>query len=59
MELHPQVCYILLLTKLWTTIGFGINKNSDNESKGLHDRGAHLFFIPICFKTQNIANYSQ
>lgn len=58
MELYPQVCYILLLTKLWITMGFGINKNFDNKSKELCDGGAYLFFIPICFKTQNIANYS-
>lgn len=59
MELHPQVYYILLFTRLWINIGFGVNKNSDNKPKELNNRSAHLLFIPICFKTQNIANYSQ
>lgn len=47
------------LDQAWILIGFGIHNNRDNKSKELRDRGVHLFFIPICFKTQNIANYSQ
>jgi len=32
MELHAQVYHILFLTKIWITIGFGINKTSDTKS---------------------------
>lgn len=59
MELHPGACYILFLTRPSITVEFDINKKSDNKSEELHGRGAHLFFIPICFKTPNTENYSQ
>lgn len=56
--MHLGLCYILLLTGI-SIVGCDINEKTDNESKELHKRGSHLFFIPTCFERENVENYIQ